>query len=63
MHPGIVKSTRQFQKSPLSTCFMVKLSISPWAWLFMKSPQQGAQTIIYMAVASELHGVSGKYFR
>ena len=32
------------------------------AYSFMKSPQQGAQTTIYCAVAEELEGVSGRYF-
>ena len=30
--------------------------------LLLKSPRQGAQTIIHCAVAEELEGESGKYF-
>ena len=30
--------------------------------MLSKSPEQGAQTTIYCAVAEELEGVTGKYF-
>ena len=30
--------------------------------LLLKTPWQGAQTIIYCAVAEELEGMSGRYF-
>ena len=30
--------------------------------MLTKSPEQGAQTTIYCAVAEELEGVTGKYF-
>lgn len=30
--------------------------------MLAKSPEQGAQTTIYCAVAEELEGVTGKYF-
>ncbi|KAK6635631.1 hypothetical protein RUM44_000885 [Polyplax serrata] len=63
MHPGLIRGTKQFQKSPMGTSFLVKMAIWPWAWLFMKTPSQGAQTIIYMAVALEVQDISGKYFR
>ncbi|XP_008485985.2 retinol dehydrogenase 14-like [Diaphorina citri] len=29
---------------------------------FFKTPEQGAQTSIYLAVSKEVEGVSGKYF-
>ena len=38
---------------------MIGLSI--WI-LITKTPWQGAQTVIYCAVAEELEGVTGKYF-
>ena len=34
----------------------------PFMWLLMKTPEQGAQTTIYCAVAEELENVSGKYY-
>ena len=33
------------------------------AYLLIKSPYQGAQTTIYCAVAEELEGVSGRFYR
>lgn len=63
MHPGIVRGTKHMRHSPLSKSFVMKIAIGPWAWLLMKTPEQGAQTIIYMAVATELSDTSGKYFR
>ena len=34
----------------------------PFQWLAMKTPRQGAQTSIYLSVASDVEGVSGSYF-
>jgi retinol dehydrogenase 14 len=31
-------------------------------WTFMKSPERGAETAIYLASSPEVEGVSGKYF-
>lgn len=61
--PGLVKYTNFYKKSRISTSIIIKYFLSPWIWLFMKTPEEGAQTIIYMAVAPELKNVSGKYFR
>lgn len=62
MHPGIVRGTKHMRHSPLSKSLVMKIAMGPWAWLLMKNPEQGAQTIIYMAVATELSKTSGKYF-
>ena len=41
---------------------------APFSWLFtlakpfLRSPEQGAQTSIYLASAPDLDGVTGKYF-
>jgi len=35
----------------------------PWMWLFAKSPEQAAQTIVYMSVAHELQQTTGAYFK
>lgn len=63
MHPGIVRGTKHMRHSPLSKSLVMKVAMAPWSWLLMKNPEQGAQTIIYMAVATELRQTSGKYFR
>lgn len=36
--------------------------LSPLMWLMLKTPVQGAQTPVYLAVDSEVKGVTGKYF-
>lgn len=41
---------------------LLQLLIYPFALLLLKSPWQGAQTIIHCAVAEELQKVSGKHF-
>ena len=40
----------------------MQIFIYPFALLLLKSPKQGAQTIIHCAVAEELQNVSGKHF-
>ena len=33
-----------------------------FAFLFMRSPLQGAQTVIHLATSSDVEAISGKYF-
>lgn len=42
---------------------MAKISIWPWKWLFLKTPKQGSQTILYAAIDPSLIEISGQYFR
>ncbi|XP_048449649.1 retinol dehydrogenase 13-like [Rhincodon typus] len=37
-------------------------TLGPIFWFLVKSPRLGAQPSIYLTVAEELEGVSGKYF-
>lgn len=37
--------------------------IKPIVWPFIKTPKQGAQTILYAALSPELNNVSGEYIR
>ncbi len=53
LHPGVV-NTRLFDKMP---AVFRKLS-----GLFMISPQNGAQTTIYLATSPELNEITGEYF-
>ncbi|KAJ8967909.1 hypothetical protein NQ317_018829 [Molorchus minor] len=46
----------------LSHSFFTKLSVWPWMWLFLKTPKQGCQSIVYLAVEPALNTVSGCYF-
>lgn len=32
-------------------------------WLFMKNPEQGAQTLVYLATEPKLKTVTGLYFK
>ncbi|MFB0516803.1 MAG: SDR family oxidoreductase [Candidatus Neomarinimicrobiota bacterium] len=57
VHPGMVVSDlgREY------TGFMALMANKLWR-PFMKSPQQGAATSIYLASSQEVAGVTGKYF-
>lgn len=37
--------------------------MAPLGWFFFKSPEEGAQTTIYLASDIHLDNVTGKYFR
>jgi len=41
---------------------LVSLTFTPFMWFLMKTAYDGAQTVLYCAVAAELDGVSGKCF-
>lgn len=36
--------------------------ITPFTRLFMRSPEKGAETAVYLATSAEVEGMSGKYF-
>ncbi|KAJ8962534.1 hypothetical protein NQ318_000926 [Aromia moschata] len=62
--PGLVRDTGHIEKySDFSKSFFTKLSVWPWMWLFLKTPKQGCQSIVYVAVEPSLNNVSGCYFR
>ncbi len=56
LHPGAVRTNLQ-KKLPWYYR-IIALPVS----LFFKSPEKGAETIIYLASSPEVEGVSGKYF-
>ncbi|XP_015268799.1 PREDICTED: retinol dehydrogenase 12 [Gekko japonicus] len=55
LHPGSVQ-TELTRHVPLVDIIWRKITF------FLKTPQEGAQTSVYCAVAEELESVSGKYF-
>ncbi|CAG12314.1 unnamed protein product, partial [Tetraodon nigroviridis] len=55
VHPGTVNSDLT-RHSTLMTIFFTIFA------MFLKTPQEGAQTSIYCALAEELHSISGKHF-
>ncbi|XP_055495348.1 retinol dehydrogenase 13-like isoform X1 [Leucoraja erinacea] len=61
VHPGVTNTelgrhTGMYKSSFSSTV------LGPLFFLLVKSPKQGAQPSVYLSVAEELEGVSGKYF-
>ena len=59
MHPGIVwTNLGRYKPIPL----LLKPIVYPFAKIFVKTPWQGCQTVMYCACAEELEGVSGKYY-
>jgi NAD(P)-dependent dehydrogenase (short-subunit alcohol dehydrogenase family) len=57
LHPGII-NTNIFRDSVLPLKLMMRLFNSCW-----KTEPEGAATTVYVATATELETVSGKYFR
>ncbi len=57
VHPGVVRTNFGRQNQPLAWRLMIPV-MAP----FFRSPERGAQTVVYLASASEVEGVSGKYF-
>lgn len=51
-----------FRRSPIMSAIFAKIITYPWMWLFMRSPNQGAQTIAYLALEPSVK-VSGEYFK
>ncbi|KAK4886867.1 hypothetical protein RN001_003138 [Aquatica leii] len=57
LHPGLIST--EIIRNP-STFLFVMLKIANL--IFLKSPEEGAQTTIYAAVSKQLQNVSGQYF-
>lgn len=57
LHPGMIDSGI-WRNVPAPLSWGLKLIIKA----FFKTPEQGAQTTIHLAISNELNGVSGKYF-
>ncbi|XP_005079116.1 retinol dehydrogenase 14 [Mesocricetus auratus] len=59
LHPGIVRTN-------LGRHIHIPILARPLfnlvSWAFFKTPQEGAQTSIYLASSPEVEGVSGRYF-
>ena len=57
MHPGAIRSNF-YNNSGLAT----RIFSSLFGWT-MRSPEKGAETVIYLASSPEVEGISGKYFK
>lgn len=63
LNPGMVRATLHCRHSLLLNHWSGILTLSPWMWLLMKSPTQGAQTSIYLATEPTLSANSGNFYR
>lgn len=61
LHPGVARTELGRHTGMHSSAFS-SFMLGPIFWLLVKSPQLAAQPSVYLAVAEELEGVSGKYF-
>jgi retinol dehydrogenase-14 len=59
VRPGMVRTElgRHVQFNPV-----IRFLAWPLAWLLVKSPKDGCQTIVHCAVAEELHAVTGHFY-
>ncbi|CAG9764488.1 unnamed protein product [Ceutorhynchus assimilis] len=60
--PGLVRGTAHLQNLPLLKSAWTRFSTWPWVWLCLKTPKQGCQTILHVALNSNLKKTSGFYF-
>ncbi|KAG8445683.1 hypothetical protein GDO86_010456 [Hymenochirus boettgeri] len=59
LHPGIVRTNLgRYINIPI----LIKPLFNVVSWAFFKTPEEGAQTSVYLASSPEIEGVSGKYF-
>ncbi|KAK7507085.1 hypothetical protein BaRGS_00001936, partial [Batillaria attramentaria] len=61
LHPGVVK-TELGRHMNIFKSSISRAVFAPISWVLLKTPVQGAQTTLYCALATELDGVTGKYF-
>uniref|UniRef100_A0A182RVU0 Ketoreductase domain-containing protein n=1 Tax=Anopheles funestus TaxID=62324 RepID=A0A182RVU0_ANOFN len=60
--PGLVRGTGHLRHSPIMKALFAKVLTFPWMWLFMKSPAQGAHTIVRLVSDPELASCNGDFF-
>lgn len=61
VHPGIV-DTEIVRHMRIYNNFFTRIFLKPFAWPFIRTPVQGAQTVLYAALDPSLADVSGCYF-
>uniref|UniRef100_A0A182MF26 Uncharacterized protein n=1 Tax=Anopheles culicifacies TaxID=139723 RepID=A0A182MF26_9DIPT len=60
--PGLVRGTGHLRHSPIMKALFAKVLTFPWMWLFMKSPAQGAHTIVRLVTDPALASCNGDFF-
>lgn len=61
LHPGVA-ATELGRHTGMHKSTFSSTALGPLFWVLVKSPKQAAQPSIYLAVAEEMEGISGKYF-
>ena len=62
VNPGLVRGTKHVSSSPvLNESLLIRMAMNPLMWLFMKTPKQGSQSVIYAALDPHLENVRGAY--
>ncbi|XP_061911885.1 retinol dehydrogenase 13-like isoform X1 [Entelurus aequoreus] len=61
VHPGIV-ATELGRHTGLHRSWLSSTALGPFFSLLVKNPELGSQPSIYMAVAEEMEGVTGRYY-
>ncbi|XP_069462805.1 retinol dehydrogenase 13 isoform X2 [Ambystoma mexicanum] len=61
LHPGVA-STELGRHTGMHKSKFSSNALGPLFWVLVKSPKEAAQPSIYLAVAQEMEGISGKYF-
>lgn len=61
--PGLVRGTNHMRHSLIMRAKSCKLLMLPWIFIFMKTPAQGAQTVIHLATDDKIKSTSGEYFK
>ncbi|XP_053314530.1 retinol dehydrogenase 13 [Spea bombifrons] len=61
LHPGVA-DTELGRHTGMHKSTFSSTVLAPLFWILIKSPRQAAQPSVYLAVAENLEGVSGKYF-
>ncbi|RUS85486.1 hypothetical protein EGW08_006762 [Elysia chlorotica] len=61
LHPGVV-ATELGRHLPWSNSYFSSILLKPLKFILMKTPVQGAQTTLYLALDPSLENVTGKYF-
>lgn len=62
LHPGLV-DTEIIRHMSFFNSWLSRIFLKPFLWPFVKSPKQGAQTCIFLALDPKLEDVTGKYFK
>lgn len=61
VHPGLV-STEILRHTSYYKSWTAQHIVRPLLWPFIKSPKQGAFSVVYVALSPQLNNVTGEYF-